>query len=55
MSNFFGRNEENLKEDAGTREKAGKLPGQYNGRKRLNSYAEIAIDRIEALKVWPRA
>jgi len=48
MSNFFGRNEENLKEDAGTREKAGKLPGQYDGRKRLNSYAEIAIDRIEA-------
>lgn len=48
MSSFFGRNEENLKEDAGTREKAGKLPGQYDGRKRLNSYAEIAIDRIEA-------
>jgi len=48
MSTFFGRNEGNLTEDAGIREKAGKLPGQYDGRKRLNSYAEIALDRIEA-------
>lgn len=48
MTSFFERNADNLTEDAGQREGAGQLHGQYDGRKRLNSYAEIALDRIEA-------
>lgn len=45
---FFDRNKERLDEDAGARENAGHLHGQYDGRKRLSNYAEIALDRIEA-------
>ncbi len=45
---FFSRNAEELAEDAGAREQAGELNGQYTGRKRVNNFADIALDRIEA-------
>lgn len=45
---FFDRNRDNLEEDAGARENAGHLHSEYDGRKRLTTYAEIALDRIEA-------
>ena len=48
MSFFSDRNREKLEEDAGARVNAGTLHGEYEGRKRLTTYAEIALDRIEA-------
>lgn len=45
---FFDRNKDHLDEDAGARENAGHLHSEYDGRKRLTTYAEITLDRIEA-------
>jgi len=48
MTSFFSRNADNIAEDVGARDKAGDLNGQYEGRKRVNNFADIALDRIEA-------